>query len=135
PGLRLSERQPNIVNWADDTEKAKTADARPDPLDPTEVGGTVVSTGVQLSAGQWVIRLFDDPTDTEKPMLQHGWALLPVIMSSGGVREESFGDSFGILMSPPGNVPAVDPFHWALGAPDDTVPRNHAVIHNHSARR
>ena len=144
PGLALSERQPNISNWSDDAEKLATAERRPDPLDPTEVGGTVISTAAQISAGQWVIRLFDDPTDTEKPILQHGWALLPVVMSSGGeVRGKTvkeFDKSFGIVQQPDAGVPIVDPFGWPLGTPyatdmsNDLYP-NHAIIHNHSVRR
>jgi prepilin-type N-terminal cleavage/methylation domain-containing protein len=111
PGLALSERQsPN----------------RPDPLDPTEVGGVLDDSHTQTDLGnnRWVIDLTGN---------QPGWALLPVIMSSGGVVEDNFDDSFGVLLSPPNNVPAVDPFKWLLGKP--TANPNHAIIHNHSERR
>ncbi|MCL2119982.1 MAG: type II secretion system GspH family protein [Planctomycetaceae bacterium] len=132
PGLVLSDRQPTIADWASDAEKATVAERRPDPLDPTEVGGTLNTGLSDLVNNRWVISLIDTP---DAP-LRHGWTLLPVVMSSGGVRENSnFDADFGIILSPPGNVPAVDPFNWALGAPDNTVSRNYAIIHNHSARR
>ena len=124
PGLALSERQPNVGNWGDATEKAAVAERYPDPLDPTEVGGTVLPTS-DFANGQWVIDLVTP---------QHGWTLLPVVMSSGGVREEIFDDSFGIVLQPDvGVIPVVDPFNWPIGAP--AANPNYAVIHNHSARR
>jgi len=124
PGLALSERQSNN---------------HPDPLDPTEVGGTVVSDEQQLIDGQWVIDLITP---------RHGWALLPVVMSSGGEREESFDNSFGMKLTTTTHdifdchtencnknvvVPTVDPFCSVIGT--YTGQPNHAVIHNHSARR
>jgi len=131
PGLRLSERQPNITDWSNDTEKAKVADARPDPLDPTEIGGVVASQ----SDGRCTIDLTQKWPDSDyKPV--RGWMLLPVVMSSGGevVDDNDFDTSFGMMLSPPGNHPVVDPFAHPLGSPNPAN-TNYAVIHNHSARR
>jgi len=128
PGLALSERQPNIGIW-NDTNKATASGRHPDPLDPTEVGGVILSQ----TGNQWTIDLTQKWVVDDTPI--RGWMLLPVVMSSGGKREATlFDDDFGMSLSPPGNVPTVDPFHWELGAPD-AANRNHAVIHNHSARR
>ena len=132
PGLVLSDRQPTIANWGDDTEKAAVANRHPDPLDPTEVGGKLLSQ----TGNQWTIDLTDKwlkGTPDETPI--RGWTLLPVVMSSGGVRENSnFDADFGIILQPDaGAIPVVDPFNWPIGAYSSQP--NYAIIHNHSARR
>ena len=151
PGLVLSERQPcvlgpnqNAHDWDSlDDKKANASNERGDPLDPTEVGGIIKSYSYNSVNSRWEFEIDltkEWPSTTQWPNTspQRGWALLPVVMSSGGVRNDdgSFsGACFGMMLSPPGDVPAVDPFYWPLGAPDDVLPGNYAVIHNHSSRR
>lgn len=142
PGLTTSERQPRVLqpnqnadNWdlTDPTFEESMESAsleRGDPLDPTEVGGIVES----YNNGQWVIDLTKTwPGGSPK----RGWTLLPVVLSSGGEREDDFDESFGMeLSAKDGNdvIPVVDPFHWPIGAYLKDV-ANHAIIHNHSVRR
>jgi prepilin-type N-terminal cleavage/methylation domain-containing protein len=143
PGLVLSDRQPDM----DDTGAQQ---AMPDPLDPTEVGGRIVEInrwdtnarcGIDLQGG------------TNDPPF-HGWALLPVIMSSGGVTDgydpendsdikkdfdDGFWYNFGIQMYPTDagkniHLPVVDPFYFPLGKPLSSG-ANHNIIHNHTVLR
>ena len=131
-----------FLRWAPELALSeRNSKNHPDQLDPTEVGGTVISSKTELTGGQWVIDLTGTP--------QMGWTLLPVIMSSGGVREYnpdgSFSDekTFGMELATIANgsiVPTVDPFASSgnldsspIGAYKDQP--NHAIIHNHSARR
>jgi len=123
PGLALSERQPS-------TDAAKAAS--PDPLDPTEVGGMINLAESNPEKNIWLIDIYTNPATA--PQVHHGWTLLPVILSSGGVRENDFDASFGIILRPEeGAIPVVDPFKWQLGTYSDQP--NYAVIHNHSSRR
>ncbi len=159
PGLTLSERQPralgpqqNANDWSGilDEDKNSFATNKPDPLDPTEVGGELISDNTQLSNGQWIVDLTAkwswrdaDNNDVDAPV--RGWALLPVVMSSGGEARgknlDEFGKSFGVVLQPgAGAIPVVDPFKWALGAPsvedkNNDVYANHTIIHNHRTRR
>ena len=151
PGLTLSDRQPSVIsprdnagNWDDSaiiTNKETSSLERQDPLDPTEVGGIVDS--VSLTGGQWqcVVDLTQTWSDGSP---KRGWALLPVVMSSGGELANNFDESFGMELSVRSGddvIPVVDPFYWPIGAPT-TDPNNsaknilnHAIIHNHGARR
>ena len=146
PGLVLSERQPNILlpnedqsHWSGlmPARRNELADKRPDPLDPTEIGGMINFAESVPANNIWLIDI-STTVDDSNPV-PRGWALLPVVMSSGGERDEPFNACFGMeLSSKSGDaiVPTVDPFYWPLGAPDpNPKKRNHAVIHNHSARR
>ena len=151
PGLTTSDRQPSVIsssdnagNWGDSaitTNKESASLEKQDPLDPTEVGGIVDS--ISLTSGLWqcVVDLTQKWSD-DSP--KRGWALLPLVMSSGGEQENNFDKSFGMELSARSGddvIPVVDPFYWAIGAPaadpDDSAKNilNHAIIHNHSARR
>ena len=144
PGLALSERQPSVIsarentgNWGDSAitnNKEMASFERQDPLDPTEVGGIIDS--ISSPSGQWqcVVDLTQKWSDGSP---RRGWTLLPVVMSSGGEQASNFDESFGMELSAKnGNdvIPAVDPFYWPIGAYLDGK-ANHAIIHNHSARR
>lgn len=146
PGLTTSERQPNVLlptqnetNWDNitDEDKNDAATRRADPLDPTEVGGVVES----WNNGQWVIDLTKewkwkdaDNNDVAAPV--RGWTLLPVVLSSGGIWEATDEETFGMKLIPEKDkdIPVVDPFYWAIGAPLVNE-SNTNVIHSHSTRR
>ena len=131
-----------FLRWAPELALSeRNSKNHPDQLDPTEVGGTVISSKAELAGGQWIIDLTGTP--------QMGWTLLPVVMSSGGVQEYNPGGSFddektfGMELTTVANgsvIPTVDPF--ASSGNLDSSPigaykgrPNHAIIHNHSARR
>ena len=152
PGLVMSERQPNVLapkqnadDWKNDDweysdwnnltpEKERASLNHGDPLDPTEVGG-VSSITFNSNSGFWEAVVDLTYTWKEDNSPRRGWALLPVVLSSGGVREDTDEKMFGIKLVPDdGDIPVVDPFHWPIGAPSPNY-RNHAIIHNHSTRR
>ncbi|MDR1494023.1 MAG: type II secretion system GspH family protein [Planctomycetaceae bacterium] len=160
PGLTLSDRQPNIlepnqmeIHWdSATTKKSQAAEETPDPLDPTEVGGTLMQNPSSNKNQTW-IKLETSGTSFK------GWTLLPVIMSSGGVTDgndksdnaadfdDGFWYNFGIQMYPTNDMSnsytingpkvhdsVVDPFYFPLGAPLSSG-ANHNIIHNHTVLR
>jgi len=149
PGLALSERQPNVGNWSSFTDEEKNAVAvnKPDPLDPTEVGGFIESCNFTNNRWEFTTNLItewtwkDNNNDPQSSYVR-GWALLPVVMSSGGEPTDSFdtmklascvGDVEG--NSNDAIIPTVDPFYFPTLGSFLPNKANHAVIHNHSARR
>lgn len=82
PGLFDSDRQPVITNWSDNDQKAKAVENFPDPMNPVNLSGGIITI---LPGNQYVIDL-DKQWPNGEPVI--AWGLVPLIVSSGGAGRE-----------------------------------------------